>query len=214
MRPPETAEGRSGSAEEAFRGSHWQWPRPGQRPLLFAALVASGWAIFLVLLTSAVRLFGPEEDAPSWGELLVASAFNAAVLFVVAFAISLVVRFVHRKRGSVPEGREAPDSSQPSPFDMTSADPLEIPPPQQKAWETWTIRGHRVVPTTTEGRIALLLSFLLPVPFVAVGAMLAAPVLLVLAWRKGDRGLLLALPVLVALFLVFFVTAEIFIGHD
>jgi len=44
--------------------------------------------------------------------------------------------------------------------------------------------------------------------------MLAAPVLLVLAWRKGDRGLLLALPVLVALFLVFFVTAEIFIGHD
>jgi len=85
--------------------------------------------------------------------------------------------------------------------------------PQAKWWDTWTIRGHKVVPTTVEGRVALLCSVLFVVPFLW-GGMIAAPVLLVLAWRKGDRGLLLLLPVLVAIFLVFFVVAEFTIGHE
>ena len=83
-----------------------------------------------------------------------------------------------------------------------------------RSWETWSVRGHPVVPTTTEGRVACLVSLLVPVPFIAGPAMLAAPVLLVLAWRKGDRGILLLLPVLVLLFLVFFLVAEFTIGHE
>jgi hypothetical protein len=54
----------------------------------------------------------------------------------------------------------------------------------------WTFRGHSVLPTTRAGRIAVLCAVLSPIPFVVVGA----PIGLFLAIRKGDRSLLLVLP--------------------
>jgi hypothetical protein len=59
--------------------------------------------------------------------------------------------------------------------------PDETPTPR------WTLGGHPVLPTTREGRIAVLCAALVVAAFVA-------PVFLFLAIRKGDRGLLLALP--------------------
>jgi len=54
----------------------------------------------------------------------------------------------------------------------------------------WTFRGRSVLPTTREGRIAVLCVVLSPIPLVVFGA----PIALFLAVRKGDRSLLLVLP--------------------
>jgi len=62
----------------------------------------------------------------------------------------------------------------------------------------WTLRGRSVLPTTAEGRVAVLCAVLLFVPFTS-GAMFGAPIFLFLGARKGDRGLLLVLPLLVSL---------------
>lgn len=86
----------------------------------------------------------------------------------------------------------------------------EAPP---SGWRSWTVGGRFVVPTTTQGRVALILAVVSLVPFGWLG-ILAVPVLLVLAWRKGDRGLLLILPLLVTLLLIFIVVAEFTIGHE
>ena len=62
----------------------------------------------------------------------------------------------------------------------------------------WMVRGRSVLPTTVEGRIAVLCAVLLFVPFTS-GAMFGAPIFLFLAVRKGDRSLLLVLPLLVSI---------------
>jgi hypothetical protein len=67
----------------------------------------------------------------------------------------------------------------------------------------WTLRGHSVLPTTLEGRLAVLLAVLWPVPLLGV-ALFGAPIFLVLAARKGDRGLLLVLPLLASILLSMF----------
>ena len=62
----------------------------------------------------------------------------------------------------------------------------------------WTLRGHSVLPTSVEGSVAVLCAVLLFVPFTS-GAMFGAPIFLFLGVRKGDRGLLLVLPLLVSI---------------
>ena len=62
----------------------------------------------------------------------------------------------------------------------------------------WTVLGRSVLPTTVEGRLAVLCAVLLFVPFTS-GAMFGAPIFLFLGVRKGDRSLLLVLPLLVSI---------------
>ena len=62
----------------------------------------------------------------------------------------------------------------------------------------WTLRGRSVLPTTVEGRVAVLCAVVLFVPFMG-GAMFGAPIFLFLGVRKGDRSLLLVLPLLVSI---------------
>ena len=62
----------------------------------------------------------------------------------------------------------------------------------------WTLRGRPVLPTTVEGRVAALCSVFVFNPF-TTGTMLGAPIFLFLAARKGDRSLLLLLPLLVSI---------------
>ncbi len=57
------------------------------------------------------------------------------------------------------------------------------------------------MPTTVEGRVAVLCAVLLFVPFTS-GAMFGAPIFLFLGVRKGDRGLLLVLPLLVSMIVI------------
>ena len=65
----------------------------------------------------------------------------------------------------------------------------------------WTLRGRSVLPTTLEGRIAVLCAVFLFVPFTS-GTMFGAPIFLFLGVRKGDRGLLLVLPLLVSIIVI------------
>jgi len=73
----------------------------------------------------------------------------------------------------------------------------------------WTLRGHSVLPTTLEGRVAVLCAVLVPVPFLGA-AMFGALIFLVLAVRKGDRALLLVLPVLASIIVAMFAVVVVF----
>jgi lipid-A-disaccharide synthase-like uncharacterized protein len=73
----------------------------------------------------------------------------------------------------------------------------------------WTVRGHSVLPTTLEGRVAVLCAVLFPVPFFGP-AMFGALIFLILALRKGDRGLLLVLPLLASIVVAMFAVVLIF----
>jgi hypothetical protein len=56
----------------------------------------------------------------------------------------------------------------------------------------WTLGGRSVLPTTTEGRVAVVCTVL----FVTA---VVAPIFLVLAVRRGDRSLLLVLPLIASI---------------
>jgi len=62
----------------------------------------------------------------------------------------------------------------------------------------WTLRDRSVLPTTVEGRVAVLCSVFTFTLF-TTGTMFGAPIFLFLAVRKGDRSLLLVLPLLVSI---------------
>jgi hypothetical protein len=62
----------------------------------------------------------------------------------------------------------------------------------------WTLWGRSVLPTTVEGRVAVFCAVLTFFPFIS-GTMFGAPIFLFLAVRKGDRSLLLVLPLLVSI---------------
>jgi hypothetical protein len=62
----------------------------------------------------------------------------------------------------------------------------------------WTLWGRSVLPTTVEGRVAVLCAVLFSFPTMS-GTMFGAPIFLFLGARKGDRGLLLVLPLLVSI---------------
>jgi hypothetical protein len=65
----------------------------------------------------------------------------------------------------------------------------------------WTLRGHPVLPTTVQGRVAVLCSVLVFVPIMS-GTVFGAPIFLFLGARKGDRSLLLVLPVIASIIVI------------
>lgn len=193
MRPPDL-EHRPGLGEPSSR-SALDPLHPGRHMWRFAVTVAAGWGLIVAALTTVARLTTADEPRPSWGEVVGVSALNAIMVFVVALAMAMIVRVVTLRRGG--ERRTADEGSGPA----------------GGIW-TWTVRGRLVAPTTTEGRFAVAASLLGWVPFFAGPALFATPILLVLAWRRGDRAWSLLVPLLATLFLVVFVAAEFTIGHD
>ena len=65
----------------------------------------------------------------------------------------------------------------------------------------WTLRGRSVLPTTVEGLVAVLCTVLVFVPFLS-GTMFGAPIFSFLGARKGDRGLLLVLPLVASIIVI------------
>jgi hypothetical protein len=64
----------------------------------------------------------------------------------------------------------------------------------------WTLRGRSVLPTTPEGLVAVLCSvFVFVFVELTSGTMFGAPIFVFLAVRRGDRSLLLVLPLLVSM---------------
>lgn len=74
-------------------------------------------------------------------------------------------------------------------------------PSRPDATPRWTLRGHSVLPTTVEGRVAVLCSVLVFVPIMS-GTVFGAPIFLFLGARKGDRGLLLVLPLIASIIVI------------
>jgi hypothetical protein len=74
-------------------------------------------------------------------------------------------------------------------------------PSRPDATPRWTLRGRSVLPATVEGRVAVLCAVFLFVPFTS-GTMFGAPIFLFLGVRKGDRSLLLVLPLLVSMIVI------------
>ena len=77
-------------------------------------------------------------------------------------------------------------------------------PARPNATPRWTLRGHPVLPTTVEGRVAVLCSVLVFVPPM-FGAVFGAPIFLFLGARKGDRSLLLVLPLIASIAVIGFI---------
>lgn len=198
MRPPEVHERGAPEAETPRADPWWHELRPGKSLTLFPVVVAAVWGVFLALLGTVVRLTTSGDEQPSWGELALSTAMNAAGVFVIAFVISVGFRIVQRRTattGDDAESTEAPESW------LTRASDQRF-------------RGHLVLPTTVEGRLALLISLVAAVPFLAGPAMLGAAVFFVFALRHGDRGLLLIVPGLLTVFFVVFIVLEFAVGHD
>lgn len=65
----------------------------------------------------------------------------------------------------------------------------------------WTVRGRSVLPTTVEGLVAVLCTVLVFIPATS-GTMFGAPIFLFLGARKGDRGLLLVLPLIASVLVI------------
>ena len=74
-------------------------------------------------------------------------------------------------------------------------------PARPDAAPRWTLRGRPVLPTTVEGRVAVLCSVLVFVPFMS-GTVFGAPIFLFLGARKRDRSLLLVLPLLASIIVI------------
>ena len=74
-------------------------------------------------------------------------------------------------------------------------------PARPDAAPRWTWRGHSVLPTTVEGRVAVLCTALVVVPFMS-GTVFGAPIFLFLGARKRDRSLLLVLPLLASIIVI------------
>ncbi|NNE94564.1 MAG: hypothetical protein HKN24_00865 [Acidimicrobiales bacterium] len=75
----------------------------------------------------------------------------------------------------------------------------------------WTLGGRSVLPSTVEGRIAVFCTVLAVIPVSEAWIMIlffGVLIFLVLAVRKGDRGLLLLLPLVPAIILVMVMLAN------
>ena len=77
------------------RGLHF--PQPGHSLFAFAAVLAGLWAFAVGTFATAGHLFGPEGERGSWGEVVGAIGGNFVVVFVLCFAISLIVRAQQRR---------------------------------------------------------------------------------------------------------------------
>jgi len=77
----------------------------------------------------------------------------------------------------------------------------------------WTLWGHAVLPSTIPGRIAVLVTVFLAIPFfggdLAGLAIFVALIFVVVAVGKGDRGLSLVLPLIPLVILVMYAAANL-----
>ncbi len=87
-----------GSTPEAGdpRPSRWSSIRPGESLFWFPILTASAWALMIGCFAAVSVVFETEEGA-SWGEAAQAAAGNFAFVWVVAFVVSMAIRFGRRR---------------------------------------------------------------------------------------------------------------------
>jgi hypothetical protein len=78
--------------DPAHRSSLRDLIRPGHSLVLFPAIVASGWALLVAVAAAAFQLMGPDRHGGSPSDVLGAAIVNFGMAFVLAFAVSAIVR--------------------------------------------------------------------------------------------------------------------------
>jgi hypothetical protein len=73
--------------------------RPARHPVVFSLAVATVWAVAVAGFGTLGRLFGAEDERPTWGEVLGATAGYFAIVFVVSLVVSLVFWVRARRAG-------------------------------------------------------------------------------------------------------------------
>jgi hypothetical protein len=93
--------GHNGSNGGTHRPSRLDRIRPGESLLAFPALAGGAWALVIGVFASVSRVFGPDGERGSWGEVGGAALGNFIMVFGLTFVVSLVLRLSgHRVDGT------------------------------------------------------------------------------------------------------------------
>lgn len=93
--------GHNGSNGGTHRPSRLDRVRPGESLLAFPALAAGAWTLLIAVFASVSRVFGPDGERGSWGEVGGAALGNFVMVFGLTFVVSLVLRLSgHRDDGT------------------------------------------------------------------------------------------------------------------
>ena len=76
--------------------------RPGESLIAFPAMAAGAWTLLITVFASASRLFGPDGERGTWGEVLGAAIGNFVMVFGLTFGVSLIIRFAGHHRDLTP----------------------------------------------------------------------------------------------------------------
>lgn len=99
MRPSSVANRDEGNVRSE-RPSRLERIRPGESIVLFPLMAASAWALVIAVFTSVSQLFGPDDERGTWGDVVGAVLGNFALIFVLMFVVSVIIRISTRRRSS------------------------------------------------------------------------------------------------------------------
>jgi hypothetical protein len=81
--------------------------RPGESLVLFPLMAATVWGLVIAVFTSVSQLFGSDDERGTWGDVAGAVLGNFAMVFVLMFAISAIMRISGRRgTGSTPKSTD------------------------------------------------------------------------------------------------------------
>jgi hypothetical protein len=95
--------GHDGHHGGTHRSSRLDRVRPGESLIAFPAMAAGAWTLLVAVFASVSRVFGPEGERGTWGEVVGAALGNFVIVFGLTFAVSLVLRFAGHGRTGTPE---------------------------------------------------------------------------------------------------------------
>ena len=105
MGRPTTHERHDPGVTGGAQRSWWSSRRSGRSLLLFplavavavAVAVALCWGIVIAVFASIGRLWGPEDEQCTWGEVVGAALGNFVFVFFAAIAVSGIMRIVQNR---------------------------------------------------------------------------------------------------------------------
>jgi len=81
--------------------------RPGESLVLFPLMAATAWGLVIAMFASVSQLFGTDDERGTWGDVAGAVLGNFAMVFVLMFAISAIIRISGRRgTGSPPKSTD------------------------------------------------------------------------------------------------------------
>ena len=82
----------------SHRSSRLDRVRPGESLIAFPVMAAGAWTLLVTVFAALSRVFGPDDERGTWGEVAGAALGNFVMVFGLTFAVSLVLRFAGHGR--------------------------------------------------------------------------------------------------------------------